>query len=167
MLYLNARLRERYGFLSRQAIQSFLKDPHLYAVENLGEIKINKLRRTRNKLFWPGKVLLDKSVIFIRSCLLEKMNEAKAEHLPEGSENELTSIIASVPNAFVSDWGGKIPVVCPFKIEEETRLGNVLIFYYHRLGIFRLEHSEQTPTKNKATLDVFERLNEILNIKEV
>ncbi len=73
---------------------------------------------------------------------------------------------AATTNGQLQDQTGTLPIVCPFSIPERTTLTNVLLFYYHQLGIYRLEHSDQTPAKNRITMDVLGRLNEILRIKE-
>ena len=163
MLHLNAKLRERHGFFSRQTIQSLLRDPELYVVDTIEEIKLHRLKRTQNKIFSPGKNLLDKSVIFLSSCSLELMNEAIEESASRTDDTPMASFIRTVPNAFVSDNSGKLPLLCQFKVDTEIVLENILIFYYHRLGIYRLEHAEQMPTKNKMTRMVLAR---IINLKE-
>lgn len=165
MLHLNAQIRERHGFFSRQAMRSFLRDPELYIAENIEEIKLQRLKPTQNKLFSPGKEVLGKSVIFLPQCSLELMEERVEIAESEQEGDQLNSFIKSVPNAFLRDVSGKLPVICPFPSEEKM-LKNVLVFYYHRLGIYRLEHAEQMPTKNKITLEVLGRLKEILKIKE-
>lgn len=73
---------------------------------------------------------------------------------------------AATTNGQLQDQTGILPIVCPFSIPEGTVLTNVLVFYYHQLGIYRLEHSDQTPAKNTITVEVLRRLNEILKIKE-
>lgn len=183
MLHLNAKLRSLRGSFSRRAMQDFLTDPELYLAENVNDIKLHSFKKTGYKLFTPGKELIDKSVIYLPSCFLESLKESKDGVTKESTTAELrenaelrdkqaSPPIHLAPNASISDGSGKLSLLCPFKIEEfkienETKLGKVLIFYYHRLGIYRLEHSDQTPTTNKVTLDVLKRLDEILNIKEV
>ncbi len=73
---------------------------------------------------------------------------------------------AATTNGQLQDQTGTLPIVCPFSIPEGTALTNVLLFYYHQLGIYRLENSDQTPAKNTITIEVLGRLNKILRIKE-
>lgn len=160
MLHLNAKIRERHGLCSRQAMQSFLRDPELYFAQNIEEIKLQRLKPTQNKFLSPGKGVLDKSVIFLSRCSLELMEERVEIAGLEQERDQLHSFIKTVPNAFLSDASGKLPIICPFPLEEKM-LENILVFYYHRLGIYRLEHAEQMPTKNKMTRMVLQRVYDL------
>ncbi|MBI4152308.1 hypothetical protein HY495_01245 [Candidatus Woesearchaeota archaeon] len=161
MLHLNAQLRERYGFFSRQAIRSIFQDPELYLAGNIADLKTASIKKTRYKLFFPGNKLPDKSVIFIQSCSVEMIPEAAGEFAVESGEKQIRPFIQGVPNAFIFDDSGKLPVICPFKIEEKICLENVLLYYYHRLGLYRLEHSEQIQSQSDLTKTIQQRITTI------
>ncbi|MBS3169765.1 hypothetical protein J4210_04735 [Candidatus Woesearchaeota archaeon] len=163
MLHLNAQLRERYGLFSRQALESIFRDPELYVAGNIADLKTARIKKTRYKLFSPGNKLPDKSIIFIQSCSVEMIRETAGEFAAESGEKQIRPFIQAVPNAFISDDSGKLPIICPFKIEQTIRLENVLLYYYHRLGLYRLEHSVETPSQNVLTKTIQER---IINLKE-
>ncbi len=167
VLHLNTLLREKHGVLSKEVTRSRLADPELYLALKISEIKAQHLKRTHYKLLLPGNGFLDKSVILIPTCSLTVLKE-QTETLKLDSENleseELASFMQTAPDALLCDESGKLPIICPFAIAQETKLENVLLYYYHQLGIYRLEHSDQTPAKNMITLDVLGRVREILKI---
>ncbi len=165
MLHLNTLLREKHGVFSKEFARSRLADPEFYLAQEIASINESLLTATQMKVLLPGKKLLGQSVIFIPACsflgiVLEK------EEIEVEDKSLSGKFKAATTNGQLHDQTGTLPIICPFSIMEGTALTNVLVFYYHQLGIYRLEHSDQTPAKNRITVDVLGRMREILKIKE-
>ena len=165
MLHLNTLLREKHGVFSKEFARSRLADPEFYLAQEIASINESLLTATQMKVLLPGKKLLGQSVIFIPACSFQSVVSEKDEKRVE-EESLSEKFKTATTNGQLQDQTGTLSIVCPFRILAGTTLTNVLVFYYHQLGIYRLEHSELTPAKNKITLDVLGRLNEILKIRE-
>ncbi len=164
VLHLNTLLREKHGVFSKEFTRSRLADPEFYLAQEIAGINESLLHETQLKVFLPGKKLLGQSVIFIAGCTFKGLGSGETGN---GETNLLQQKFkTATANGQIRDKTGILPIVCPFSIQDGTALTNILLYYYHRLGIYRLEHSDQTPAKNTVTLDVLERLKEILKIKE-
>lgn len=165
VLHLNTLLREKHGVFSKEFTRSWLADPEFYLAQEIASINESLLTATQMKVLSPGKKLVGQSVIFISACTFQSAVSEKDER---GKEDDTLQrkFKAATTNGQLQDQTGTLSIVCPFSIPEGTALTNVLVFYYHQLGIYRLEHSDQTPAKNRITMDVLGRLNEILRIKE-
>ncbi len=166
MLHLNTLLREKHGFFSKEFTRSRLADPEFYLAQEIVGINESLLMKTQMKLFSPGKKLLGQSVISIPKCNFQTLVPIKEEKIIEDDTLQ-TKFKVATTNGQLQDQTGTLPIVCPFSIPEGTALTNVLLFYYHQLGIYRLEHSDQTPAKNTITVEVLGRLNKILRIKKI